>query len=81
MDEVQIYARLARIFEDVFDEDTVKITPELAAKDIYGWDSLAQIRLILIIEKTFKMKFMTSEIGNLGNVNDIVKLIRARTQG
>lgn len=81
MDEVQIYARLAEIFKDVFDEDKIKITPELSAKDIDGWDSLAQIRLILMIEKAFKIKFMTSEIGNLGNVSDIVKLIIARTQG
>jgi acyl carrier protein len=80
MDEEQIYARLAEIFEDVFDEDTIKITPELSAKDIDGWDSLAQIRLALAIEKAFDIKFSTSEIGNLGNVSYIVKLIRSRTQ-
>jgi acyl carrier protein len=81
MDEVQVYARLAEIFKDVFVEDKIKITPELSAKDIDGWDSLAQIRLVLMIEMEFKIKFMMSEIGNLGKVSDIVKLIRARTQG
>jgi acyl carrier protein len=50
----------------------------MSAKDIDSWDSLAQIRLALTIEKAFEIKFTTSEIGNLGNVSYIVKLIKAR---
>jgi acyl carrier protein len=78
MDEPQIYARLREIFEDVFDEDALRITPELSAKDVDGWDSLTHIRLILTIEKAFKIKFSTSEIGKLENVGDLVQLIKAR---
>jgi acyl carrier protein len=79
MDEAQIYSRLAEIFEDVFDEDNIEITPELSAKDVDGWDSLTHIRLILTIEKAFKIKFSTSEIGRLENVGDLVRLIKAHT--
>lgn len=79
MDEPQIYARLNEIFQDVFDEDMVGLTPELSAKDVDGWDSLTHIRLILTIEKAFKIKFSTSEIGKLENVGDLVKLVKART--
>lgn len=78
MDEPQIYAQLAKIFEDVFDEDSIKVTPELSAKDVDGWDSLTHIRLILTVEKAFKIKFSTSEIGKLENVGDLVALIKAR---
>jgi len=78
MDEPQIYARLATIFEDVFDEDSIKITPELSAKDVDGWDSLAHIRLILTVEKAFKIKLSTSEVGKLENVGDLVAIIKAR---
>jgi acyl carrier protein len=78
MDEPQIFARLEEIFQDVFDEDSIKVTPDLSAKDVDGWDSLAHIRLILTIEKTFKIKFSTSEIGKLENVGDLVTLIKAR---
>jgi len=80
MDEAQIYARLAGIFEDVFDEDSIEITPELSAKDVDGWDSLTHIRLILTIEKAFKIKFSTSEIGKLQNVGDLVTLIKTRAE-
>jgi acyl carrier protein len=78
MDESRIYARLAELFEDVFDEDSIKLTPDLSAKDVDGWDSLTHIRLILTIEKAFKIRFSTSEIGKLENVGDLVTLIQAR---
>ncbi len=78
MDEQEIYERLTKIFEDVFDEDSIKITPELTARDVDGWDSLTHIRLMLTVEKAFKIKFSASEIGKLENVGDLVKLIKAR---
>jgi acyl carrier protein len=77
MDEQLIYARLTEIFSDVFDED-IQVNPELSAKDVDGWDSLSHIRLILTIEKAFKIKFSTSEIGKLENVGQLVTLIKAR---
>lgn len=78
MDEAQIYSRLATIFEDVFDETSIEVTPGLSAKDVDGWDSLTHLRLLLTIEKAFKIKFSTSEIGKLENVGDLVALIKAR---
>lgn len=78
MDEAQIYTRLNEIFEDVFDDDTIELTPETSAKDVEGWDSLTHMRLILSVEHAFKTKFSTSEIGKLNNVGDLVALIKAR---
>lgn len=81
MNEPQIYARLTDVFQDVFDEDSFQVTPKLSAKDVDGWDSLTHIRLLLTIEKEFKIKFTTSEIGRLENVGDLVALIEAKTNG
>jgi len=78
MDEQQIYAGLAKTFEDVFDDDSISVSPELSAKDVDGWDSLTHIRLMLSVERAFKIKFTTSEIGNLKNVGDLVALIKQR---
>ena len=78
MDEAQVYARLAEIFADVFDEDSIQVTPQLSAKDVEGWDSLNHVRLMLTIERAFKIKFSTTEIGSLENVGELVALIRAR---
>jgi len=78
MDEAQTYAQLTGIFKDVFD-DEITVTPELSAKDVDGWDSLTHIRLILTIEKAFKIKFSTSEVSRLEKVGDLVVLIQSRT--
>jgi acyl carrier protein len=78
MNDAEIYTSLAKIFEDVFDEESIQLTPELTAKDVDGWDSLNHIRLILTVERAFKVKFSTSEIGKLNNVGDLVALIKSR---
>ncbi len=78
MDDAQIYSTLADVFNQVFDDETIELTPQLTAKDVDGWDSLTHIRLILSVEKAFKIRFTTSEIGHLENVGDLVALIRAR---
>jgi acyl carrier protein len=78
MDEAQIYARLSEIFESVFDDDSIQLTPALTAKDVDGWDSLAHIRLMLTVERSFKVKFSTTEIGGLENVGGLVALIQTK---
>jgi acyl carrier protein len=78
MDDTRIYDRLTSVFHDVFDDDTIEVSPQLTAKDVDGWDSLTHIRLILSVEKAFGIKFTTSEIGKLENVGDLAALIRAR---
>lgn len=78
MDEDQIYAKLTSIFHDVLDDDSLDVTPNLSAKDVDGWDSLTHIRLIITIEKVFKVNFSTSEIGELQHVSDLVALIKKR---
>jgi acyl carrier protein len=79
MDESAIYARLTEIIQDIFDDDSVTATPALTAKDVDGWDSLTHVRLMLTVEKAFKVKFSTSEIGKMEKVGDLVTIIKART--
>jgi acyl carrier protein len=79
MDESAIYARLTEIFQNVFDDDLITATPALSAKDIGGWDSLTHVRLMLTVERAFKVKFSTSEINKMQRVGDLVTLIKART--
>jgi acyl carrier protein len=78
MEQGQIYSRLTKIFEDVFDEDSIVVTSELSAKNVEAWDSLTHIRLMLTVEKAFKIKFSTSEVGQLQNVGELVRLIEGK---
>jgi acyl carrier protein len=74
----EIYEKLNTVFEDVFDDDTIIVRPELSADDVDAWDSLTHIRLLLTVESTFNVKFSASEIGKLKNVEGLAELIRSK---
>jgi acyl carrier protein len=78
MDSQAHYAGLTSVFHDVFDDDTIVVTPELTAADVDEWDSLRHIRLIAAIERKFGLSFSAAEIGRLKNVGQLVSLIEAK---
>jgi acyl carrier protein len=78
MNDNEIYKKLSEVFFDVFDDESILLTPELTAKDIDEWDSLGHIRLIVSVEKFFSVKFTASEVGALKNVGEFVNLIKSK---
>jgi acyl carrier protein len=74
-----IFSSVKSIMADVFDIDDTGITLDTSAKDIEGWDSLSHIRLIVAVERKFKIKFKNSEIESLQRVGDLVALIETKT--
>jgi acyl carrier protein len=79
MDRQAIISRLKTIFEDVMDVD-VEITPELSAKDVPEWDSLTHVRLIVTVERQFKVRFAAAEVSALKNTGDLIELIERHSQ-
>ena len=79
MTEEKIYAELTEIFNDVFMSDTMKLTPELSAKDVPGWDSFKQIEIMVSVEERFNIKLNTREIDSLRNVGDLAAVIARKT--
>jgi len=74
-----ILEKLSPILQECFDDDGIIARPELQASDVEGWDSLAHVRLILCIERAFKIHFSASEVANFKNVGDLANAIRAKT--
>ena len=77
MNEAEIYEKLTPIFRDVFDDDDLKLRPDMTADDVPDWDSMSHIRLVLTVERQFQKKFPASRVSQLKNVGDLVSLIRA----
>jgi acyl carrier protein len=69
---------LTKVFRDVFDDDNIVLRPELSANEIPEWDSLTHIRLLLTIEREFRIKFTVTEVGELKNVGDLTTLIETK---
>jgi acyl carrier protein len=79
MDRVTIYEGLTDIFNDVFMEDDMKLTPELSAKDVEGWDSFKQIEIMVAVEERFAIKLNTREIDSLRTVGDLADIIARKS--
>ncbi|WP_416423972.1 acyl carrier protein [Pseudomonas sp. App30] len=78
--ESVIYSKLTEVFQDVFDEDDLALTPETTADDVEGWDSMAHVRLLLSIKKKFGIEFAASETSSLKNVGDLVAVIAKKSK-
>lgn len=78
IDQQQIYTQLTSIFHDLFDDDSIVLTPETTAADIEDWDSFNHINLIVAIEAKFGIKFKTAELEGLHNVGHLAGLIQQK---
>jgi acyl carrier protein len=75
MERKEIISQLNEIYEEVIDEGPVALTDTTTANDVYGWDSLANIQLIVAIEKKFNVKFTSDEILSWKNVGAMIDCI------
>ena len=78
MQDQEIYQQLTAIFHDLFDDDTLVLSPSLTANDVPEWDSFNHINLIVAIESRFKIKFQTAELEQLHTVGHLVTLIHQK---
>ena len=78
MDQEEIYARLNKVFRNVFDDDSIVVRPRTTADDIEDWDSLEHITLISAVEREFRMKFKMGEISSMKNVGEMARIIAER---
>ena len=80
MNEKQILQRLNKVFRDVFDDDSIVITPQTTADDIEDWDSLEHITLISAVESEFRMRFKMNEVSTMKNVGEMIDIIAVRAK-
>lgn len=70
--------KLNHIFREVFDDDEIDIKPETTANDVYGWDSLSHVNLIVAIEAKFNIRFSQKELLTFKNVGNLMDSIREK---
>jgi acyl carrier protein len=76
-----IYQSLNDIFRDILDDDSIDLKPETTAQDVEGWDSLANVQIMLNVERRFGIRLSAGKIAELRNVGDLVATISAAGQG
>jgi acyl carrier protein len=69
---------IQEIFRDIFDDESLVITPDSNASTVEDWDSLAHVNLVTAIEKRYKIRFGLAELQELKNVGDMIGLIQKK---
>lgn len=80
MTEREVYDRLNRVFQEVFDDRKIRVTASTTADDIEDWDSLEHITLVAAVESEFGMKFRMSEVSTMKNVGELAAIVAARAK-
>jgi acyl carrier protein len=74
--------QLQQVFHNVFGDESLVLTDAMTAADVDGWDSLANVNLVIAIERHFKVRFATAEISGLKrdgqNVGSLLNLIQTK---
>lgn len=67
--------RLTKVFRNVFEDDSIQLTPQTTADDVEGWDSLSYINLIIAVEIEFGIEFKQNEVQSFANVGELMECI------
>ena len=78
MTREEIFKALDEVFEEVFDDESIRVNDETTADDIEDWDSLEHINLAVAVEKKFNIKFNMGEVNTFKNVGEMVDIIISR---
>lgn len=80
MSREEVFATLNEVFQDVFDDTSIKVKDETTSEDIDGWDSLEHINLIAAVEQEFGMKFSMGQVVTMKNVGEMADIILSQVK-
>ena len=78
MSKLSTWEQLTAVLRDVFDNDELVASPDLAAADVEGWDSLGNVRLFMELERRCAVRFSAMEISSLENVGQLADLLEQK---
>jgi len=68
--------RIRQIVADITQNDVASVTTDSNSQNLNGWDSVAQINIIVAIEEEFGVAFSAEEMHALNSVKKIVDALR-----
>lgn len=74
----EIMKGLTEIFQDEFDDESLKIDEAMTPEDLEEWNSLSMVNLMSTIAAEFLINFNMGELRKIQSVGDIVELILGR---
>ena len=78
MNKAEIYNEINKAVCDILDDGNIIISADTVAADIEGWDSLANINILVSVENSFGIKFNMEDIENFRCVGDMVENVERK---
>ncbi len=72
MNKNEIFITLQQIVRDVVGDKELKIHNDSELAEIEGWDSTANIEILIEIESKFNIRFESDEIATLDSMGSII---------
>lgn len=66
---------LLEIFRHALNNPALQLRAEMGRVDVAGWDSMAHIRIVLEVEKKFKIRLAAQEIASFSTIGELSQLI------
>ncbi|MGE5313293.1 MAG: acyl carrier protein [Acidobacteriota bacterium] len=70
-----IAERIRRLMADIFQIDLAAFGADITPQTVAVWDSLAHIRLMLALEREFKIEIPDERIVTLASFSEIVRTV------
>lgn len=78
MNRTDVFNKVQEVFREVLEDEELIIKEDYNSEDIDDWDSLTHIMLVVEIEKTFNMRFLSSEISNWKDIGAMITAIESK---
>lgn len=78
MTREEIFHNVEKVFKEVLEDKELSIKESHSANDVNGWDSLTHIMLVVEIEKSLSVNFLSTEITNWKNIGEMITCIESK---
>ena len=75
MTREEVFERLNKVFQEVFDDETIEVNDDTTSEDIDDWDSFEHINLIVAVEEEFSIKIPMGKVVTMENVGEMADII------
>mgnify|MGYP004569922633 FL=1 len=75
MTREEVFERLNKVFQEVFDDETIEVNDDTTSEDIDDWDSFEHINLIVAVEEEFSIKIPMGKVVTLKNGGEMADII------
>ena len=75
MTREEVFERLNKVFQEVFDDETIEVNDDTTSEDIDDWDSFEHINLIVAVEEEFSIKIPMGKVVPMKNVGEMADII------